>query len=70
MVIENFCGDRYLWDLCVLVQFRTAIKPMVISMFPPEMVERIREQKIWQCEEGTGNNIRTCGQHKETQTHW
>lgn len=45
MVIENFCGDRYLWDPCVLVQFRTAIKPMVISIFPPEMVERLREHK-------------------------
>ena len=45
MVIENFCSDRYLWDPCVLVQFRTAIKPMVISIFPPEMVERLREHK-------------------------
>lgn len=45
MVIENFCTDRYLWDPGVLVQFRTAIKPMVISIFPPEMPERIREHK-------------------------
>lgn len=32
MVIENFCGDRYLWDPGVPVQFRTAIKPVVISI--------------------------------------
>lgn len=45
MVIENFCGDRYLWDPGVLVQFSAAIKPMVISIFPPEKAERIREHK-------------------------
>lgn len=27
------------------MQFRTAIKPLVISISPPEMVERLREHK-------------------------
>lgn len=45
MVIENLCGDRYSWDPGVLVQFSTAIKPMVISISSPEMAERIREHK-------------------------
>ena len=69
MVIENFCGDRYLWDPTVTAfgAAQTAIKLMVISISPLKWLKELGDIK--QKPESVRRKLATTSNLQSTQSN-